>query len=270
MKRWLARGVIALGALTMLLPFWLMLVYASHGKGALFEAAPPLWFGDQLGANLRLLFEQLPFWRNLALSLYVATMSTILALVLCSSAGFVFAVYRFPGRRVLFALVLAGMLLPPYMAMIPSYLLIDALGWIDTPRALWLPTAACALGVFLMRQYIASTVPTSTLDAARIDGCSEWQLFRRVVLPQCGPALATLALIVFVSSWNNFILPLTVLRTPEMYTVPLALRSLQNPTNTEWGLVMAGAALASLPLMLLFAFTSRQMMAGMMAGVPRD
>lgn len=270
MKRLFAWGLIGAGAFAMLAPFWLMLVYASHGKGALFEAMPPLWFGDQTDVNLSLLFGQLPFWRNLALSFYVATMSTVLALVLCSGAGFAFAVYRFPGRRLLFALVLAGMLLPPYMAMIPSYMLIDELGWIDTPRALWLPTAACALGVFLMRQYIASTVPANTLDAARIDGCSEWQLFRHVVLPQCGPALATLALIVFVSSWNNFIMPLTVLRTPEMYTVPLALRSLQNPTNTEWGAVMAGAALASLPLMLLFACTARRMMSGMMAGVPRD
>jgi multiple sugar transport system permease protein len=142
----------------------------------------------------------------------------------------------------------------------------DMLGWIDQPRALYIPGAAGAFGIFLMRQYISSAVPKELIEAARIDGCGEFRIYWNIVLPLLGPALGTLGLIAFIGSWNNFIGPLVVMRSPEAYTLPLALRSLQSPANTDLGAVMAGSAIAVLPLLVLFAFSSRRLIDGLTAG----
>ncbi|TJZ64047.1 carbohydrate ABC transporter permease [Chitiniphilus eburneus] len=262
MRRVLAWGVMLGGVALMLLPFWFMLVFATHDRAAIFQLPPPLWFGDGLRDNLAILTQRLPFWRNVGMSLYVAGMTTALALLLCSMAGYAFAVHRFRGQRILFALVVASMMLPPYLAMVPGYLVMDALGWVDAPRALWLPGAASAFGVYLMRHYITHAVPRSLIEAARIDGCGEWRLFWSIALPQCRPALSALGLIVFVGSWNNFIAPLVVMRSMERYPLPLALRTLQAQLDTQWGALMAGSAIATVPLLLLFVFASRRLMAG--------
>ena len=150
--------------------------------------------------------------------------------------------------------------------MIPTFMIMNALGWIDKHRALWIPGAAGALGMFLMRQYIGSAIPKELVEAARCDGCSEWRIYWNVVLPLLGPALGTLGLITFITSWNNFIGPLIVLRSVEKYTIPLALRSMQDPQNTPWGAVMLGASLAVLPLLILFVFSSRRLIAGLTSG----
>jgi multiple sugar transport system permease protein len=152
------------------------------------------------------------------------------------------------------------------MNMIPTFMIIDLLGWIDQPRALYIPGAASAFGIFLMRQFIASAIPKDLIEAARMDGCSEIGIFLRIVLPLLKPALGTLGLITFIASWNNFIGPLVVMRSPDMYTLPLALRSLQSPVNTEWGALMTGSAIATLPLMVLFIISSRQLISGLTAG----
>ncbi|GAA5786822.1 carbohydrate ABC transporter permease [Chitiniphilus shinanonensis] len=267
MRRWLAWTAVLAGAALMLLPFWCMLVFATHGRAEIFQAPPPLWFGDGLAGNLAILRERLPFWRNVGMSLYVATLTTALALALCAMAGYAFAVYRFRGQRPLFVLVVVSMMLPPYLAMVPTYLVLDALHWIDAPRALWLPGAASAFGVYLMRHYIAHALPRSLLEAARLDGCGEWRIFWSIALPQCRPALGALGLIVFVGSWNNFVAPLVVMRSMEHYTLPLALRTLQAQLDTQWGALLAGSAIAALPLLLLFAVASRQLMAGFAAGI---
>jgi multiple sugar transport system permease protein len=172
--------------------------------------------------------------------------------------------FRF--KRALFALVMATMMVPAFMNMIPTFMVMDALGWIDTHRALYLPGAASAFGIFLMRQFAASTVPKELLSAARIDGASELGIYWRIALPLMKPALGTLGLITFISSWNNFMNPLIVMRTAENYTLPLALRSLFSTTSTEWGALMAGSAIATLPLIVLFVISSRQLIAGLTAG----
>jgi multiple sugar transport system permease protein len=158
------------------------------------------------------------------------------------------------------------MLLPTFMNMIPTFMIMDALGWIDEHRALYIPGAASAFGIFLMRQYAASAVPRELVEAARMDGCGEFAVFWHVVLPLLRPALGTLGLVTFIASWNNFIGPLVVMRSADRYTLPLALRSLQSTVNTEWGALMAGSAIATIPLIVLFAFTSRQLIAGLTAG----
>jgi multiple sugar transport system permease protein len=264
--RWIAFLTVAIGALLMLAPFWFMFVFATHSRGEIFNLPPPVWFGDDLAANFKILTERLPFWRNLGWSVYVALMATVLTLLFCSMAGYAFALMEFRFKKPLFGLVMATMLLPSFMNMIPMFMIMDALGWIDQQRALYVPGAASAFGIFLMRQFAASAVPKELVEAARMDGCGEFSIYWRIVLPLMKPALGTLALITFIQSWNNFINPLIVMRSLPNYTLPLALRSLQSTMNTEWGALMCGSAIATIPLIVLFAITSRQLIAGLTAG----
>ena len=264
-------AIVAIGALMMLGPFWFMFVFATHGNREILSLPPPLWFGDALGDNLRQLLTSLPhFWKNVGWSVYVALMSTALNLFFCSLAGFAFALYDFKGRDLLFGFVMATMLLPSFVGMIPTALTMSWLEWMNQPRALYVPGAVGALGIFMMRQYIASAIPKELVDAARIDGCSEFAIYWRIVLPLIGPALGTLGLITFIGSWNNFIGPLIVIRDMEMYTVPIALRSLQGTGQIPWGAISAGSAIAVLPLLVLFMLASRRLIEGLTAGAVKS
>ena len=263
---WAAYVLVGLGALIMLAPFYFMFVFATHSRTEIFSVPPPMFFGDDLLANLKILTDRLPFWRNLGWSLYVAVASTILTLLFCSMGGYAFALFDFKFKNAMFGLVMGTMLLPSFMNMIPTFMIMDGLGWIDQPRALYIPGAASAFGIFLMRQFVASSIPRDLVEAARMDGCSELGIYWRIVLPLLKPALGTLGLITFIASWNNFIGPLIVMRSPEMYTLPLALRSLQSPVDTEWGALMTGSAIATLPLLVLFMLSSRQLISGLTTG----
>jgi len=258
--------MVALGAVVMLLPFYFMFVFASHSRTEIFNLPPPLFFGDSFMANMEILTTKIPFWRSLGWSLYVGLASTALTLLFCSMGGYAFAMFDFRFKQPLFTLVMGTMLLPSFLGMIPSFMIMDAFGWIDQPRALYIPGAASAFGIFMMRQFITSAIPRELIEAARMDGCGELGIYWRIVLPLLKPAMGTLGLITFIASWNNFIGPLIVMRSPEMYTLPLALRSMQSPVNTEWGAVMAGSAIATLPLLVLFAISSRRLIDGLTAG----
>lgn len=263
---WAAYALVGAGALLMLAPFYFMFVFATHSRTEIFNLPPPLWFGDDFLTNLKILNERVPFWRNLGWSVYVALLSTALTLLFCSMAGYAFALMEFRFKKFLFALVMSTLLLPSFMTMIPTFMIMDALGWIDQHRALYIPGAASAFGIFLMRQFALAAVPKELIEAARMDGCGEFGIYLRIVLPLLKPALGTLGLIAFIASWNNFINPLVVMRTAENYTIPLALRSMQSTVNTEWGAVMAGSAIATIPLLVLFVIASRQLIAGLTAG----
>jgi multiple sugar transport system permease protein len=266
MKSWAAYLVVGVGALIMLAPFYFMFVFATHSRTAIFSLPPPIFFGGEFFNNLKILTDKLPFWRNLGWSIYVGLASTALTLFFCSMAGYAFAMYEFRFKKLLFGVVMATMLLPSFMNMIPTFMIMDLLGWIDQPRALYLPGAASAFGIFLMRQFAASTIPKDLIEAARMDGCGEFSIYARIAVPLLKPAMGTLGLITFIASWNNFIGPLIVMRSPEMYTLPLALRSLQSPVDTEWGALMTGSAIATIPLLILFALSSRQLISGLTSG----
>ncbi len=258
--------LVAVGALVMLLPFYFMFVFATHARTEIFNLPPPLFFGNHFLANLDILTSKIPFWRSLGWSLYVALASTGLTLLFCSMGGYAFAMFEFRFKKPLFVLVMGTMLLPSFLGMIPTFMIMDVFGWIDQPRALYIPGAASAFGIFMMRQFVTSAIPRELIEAARMDGCSELGIYWRIVVPLLQPAMGTLGLITFIASWNNFIGPLIVMRSPEMYTLPLALRSMQSPVNTEWGAVMAGSAIATLPLLVLFAISSRRLIDGLTAG----
>jgi multiple sugar transport system permease protein len=258
--------LVGLGSLLMLAPFYFMFVFATHSKVDIFSIPPPMWPGEHFLDNLKILTEKISFWQNLGLSLYIALASTALTLFFCSMGGYAFAMFEFKYKKPLFLLVMGTMLIPSFLSMIPTFMIMDLLGWIDQPHALYIPGAASAFGIFLMRQFVMASVPKDLIEAARMDGCSELGIYARIVLPLLQPALGTLGLITFIASWNNFIGPLVVMRSPDMYTLPLALRSMQSPVDTEWGALMAGSAIATLPLLVLFAFSSKRLIEGLTTG----
>jgi len=266
---WAAYSLVGVGTLIMMAPFYFMFVYATHNRDAIFTLPPPLLFGTDFLANFNILISKIALWRSLGWSLYVALAATALTLLFCSMGGYAFAMFEFRFKRPLFTLVMGTMLLPSFLGMIPSFMIMDALGWLDQPRALYIPGAASAFGIFMMRQFVSSAVPRDLIEAARMDGCGEFRIYWSIVLPLLQPALGTLGLITFIGSWNNFIGPLIVMRSPEMYTFPLALRSMFNPADTEWGALMAGAAIATIPLLILFAISSRRLIDGLTAGAVR-
>lgn len=262
----LAYALVMAGALIMVSPLYLLFVFATHGSADIFRVPPPFWFSGATVDNFAQLLARIAFWRQLGWSLYIAVASTFFTLLFCSMAGYAFAMFEFRFKRLLFVGVMGTMLLPQFMNMIPVFMVMDAIDWINRPIALYLPGAANAFGIFMMRQFIASSVPKALIEAARIDGCGEWGIYLRVVLPIIKPALGTLGLITFISSWNNFILPLIVIRSSDMYTLPLALRSIQSPVDTPWGALMLGSAIATIPLLVLYAIFAKQLIAGLTGG----
>ncbi len=261
--------MLVLAVLT-IFPFYSMFVWATHGRDTIFSAPPPLWFGDDLQRNHEALLEQLPFWRNMWNSIYVAVMATVTTLFFCSLGGFGFAMYSFRGKNWLFTVLLVTLMIPPLLNLIPYFLIITFLGWIDTFRALWVPGMANAFGIFLMRQFFASSMPKELMDAARIDGASEPRIYWSIALPLIKPGLATLGLLTFIGSWNNFLGPLVVLQNENTFTIPLALRRLQGLGQTiDWGAVMFGSALGVVPLLIIFFIASRQVIEGLTQGAVR-
>lgn len=257
--------LIALALLT-LFPFYWMFVLATHLQTDIFSAPPPMWFGEALQRNYDALLARLPFLRNIWNSFYIATMATVATMFFSSLAGFAFAMYRFRFKNLLFGTVVASLMVPPVLGIIPYYLIIQWLGWINTPRSIWFPAMASAFGIFLMRQYIASSMPRDLMDAGRIDGASEFRIYWSIALPIIRPGLATLGLVTFIGQWNNFLTPLVVLNSRDVFTAPVALRTMQGLIQTDWGAVLVGTALAVLPLLVIFALASRQVIEGLVAG----
>ena len=187
---------------------------------------------------------------------------TILQLVTCSFAGYAFARLRFPGRDTLFLGYLATLMIPGQVTIIPNFILLRILGWIDTYQALILPNAFSAFGTFLLRQFF-STLPADLEDAAKIDGCSYFGIYRHVILPLSKPALSSLTVFTWLGQWNSFIWPLIVINSVEMNTLTVGLRTLQGQYNTQWTLLMSGSVLALLPVLILFVLAQRTFISGM-------
>jgi ABC-type glycerol-3-phosphate transport system permease component len=217
--------------------------------------------------NYASLFEQANAWRKIWNSFFIATTSTILSVFLCALGGYAFAKFRFPGRGFLFSFMLASMAIPFAVVMVPLFIMMrNYFHWIDTPLPLIIPGAANAFGIFFMRQYM-STLPDELLDAARVDGASEFGIFLRVVVPISVPAIVSLSIIFFMASWNNFLWPIAVLRSPDQQTVPLMLNSLQGPPGrTAFDVLMAGSVVSLIPMLIVFLVLQRYLIGGITAG----
>jgi ABC-type glycerol-3-phosphate transport system permease component len=270
--RWLAYAVLAVAALLALAPFWFMLSGSLMAPGEMFKIPPRFWPAEPMLANYRDLFERFPFLVYLRNSAIVAVAQTAGVLFFCSLAGFVFAKRRFPGRDALFVAVLVTAALPNgQTTIIPFYLLMAKLGWIDTFWPLIVPWWAPPLSIFLMRQYIAASIPDDLIDAARIDGNGLFGTWWRIVLPLSVPALVVVGVMQFVAVWNDFLYGLLVLRSDEMRTVTVALTELSRRTqaNTLYGPLFAGIVLATLPTVGLYLVFQRRLTAGLLSGAVR-
>lgn len=247
----------------MLGPFYWTLV-TSFKPQAEIRAFPPTWWPqDFTWANWEALNDlsvgSFPlFFRN---SLFVTTAITLLTLLTSSMAGYVFAKLQFRGRDRLFWVVLSMMMIPFTVSIIPSFALMQRFGWIDTYWALIVPIAISPFGIFLMRQFMFS-IPNDLLDAARIDGASEFSIFFRIVLPLSQAALAALAILTFMQQWDNFLWPLVVLNDPDKYTLPLGLAQFRGRLGTDVGPTAAGAILAVLPVLIVYVFAQRKFVEG--------
>lgn len=261
----LLHGVLLLLAAATLAPLLWMVSASFMPEGEANTEPPQLVPSRPTLEHYEELFTRLDLGRQLSNSLLLATSVTLISLLFNSMAGYAFAKLRFPGRDRLFGLLLAAMVIPAQVAMLPLFLLLKNLGLVNTYWGVIVPGLASILGIFLMRQY-ALSVPAELLDAARIDGAGEFRIFWNIVLPLCRPVLVTLALFQFLNTWNDFMWPLIVLTDDSRYTLPVALANLAGEHVLDTELMMAGAVLTTLPVLLLFLFLQRQYIAGITMG----
>jgi multiple sugar transport system permease protein len=198
-------------------------------------------------------------------SMIAATGQTILVLVVATMAAYALARLSFPGKRIITALVLATLFVPPISLLIPNYVIVSELGWLDSLTAVIVPGAAGAFGVFFLRQFFLS-LPVELEEAALLDGASRWKIFMTIIVPLSRPALATLALLTFLANWNDFLWPLYVLFSPERLTIQPGLSTLQSAYTTDYATIMAGGAIASIPVLILFLISQRFVIEGIARG----
>ena len=262
---WLIFFVLLIGALLMCGPFIWMISTSLKPSAEVFRFPPTLLSAHPQPANYGRIFSTIPFGQALTNSVIVATSVTLLQLLVCSMAAYAFACLRFRGREVLFLIYLAALMVPSQVTLIPNFILIRNLGWIDTYQGLILPYAFSSFGTFLLRQYM-KTIPIELIEAARIDGANHAQIYAGVVLPLALPALGALAIFTFVAQWNNFLWPLITTSKPSMQVTTVALASLQGQFNTDWPLLMTGSVLAIVPMLVVFALGNRSFISGITTG----
>ncbi|MEU4641285.1 carbohydrate ABC transporter permease [Micromonospora sp. NPDC023814] len=260
-------ALIAAGVLSIFPIYW-MFVVASRSNDAMGQLPPPVTPGGNLGANVSRLLGNTDayFVTGLVNSAIVATTVTVSVVFFSTLAGFAFAKLRFRGRNALLMVIIATMMVPTQLGVIPLYLLMTRLNWNDRLPAVIVPALVTGFGVFMMRQYAGQAVSDELIEAARMDGCGTARIYWNVVLPALRPAAAVLGLLTFMTTWNDFLWPYAVLNDPENPTVQLALRTLSDGYYTDMSQVFTGTAIATLPLLLVFVLFGRQIIGGIMEG----
>ena len=247
-------------------PFYWMFVIGSNQTEAINKFPPAFSPGSRFFENAQNVFLNIDFFQAVLNSFIVSTLVTISVLFFCSLAGYSFAKMQFKGRDQLFIFVIATMMVPIQLGIIPSYMIMSNLGWINDLKAVIVPWAVNAFGVFWMRQYIASAIPDELIDAGKMDGCSNFRIYWSIVLPSVRPAVATLGLITFMQVWNEFLWPLVVLKDTSVHTIQIALRNLNGAYYTDYAMVLAGTFMATLPILIVFLAFSKQFIAGLTEG----
>jgi ABC-type glycerol-3-phosphate transport system permease component len=224
---------------------------------------------DKFTLNYRNLWKTVPYNRYFINSVFIATASTLLTLFFCSLGGYAFAKYQFRGQKILFGILLASMMVPFQVLLVPLFGLMYDIGWLNSYKAIIIPFSVGAFGVFLMRQFIV-TIPPELLDAARIDGCSEFGIYYRIVLPIIKPALGALTIYSFLGSWNGYLWPLIILRDEAKYTLPIGLANLMGIYRQDYGMLMAGTLLSLMPIVILFLAMQREFVQGITLGSVKE
>jgi len=255
-------------AFAMLFPFYIMLVMSSRTTPEINRMPPPMFFGKNMMVNFGNMTKAVDVPMAFKNSLIISMAFTALSLLFCSMGGYAFAMYRFPGRKILFSVLLGTMMVPWTATIIPWYIMMSRFGWVNNYLALIIPNCASAFGIFWMRQYCINNVPPELLDAAKIDGCPESLIFFRIITPVLKPAYAALGIMTFTGSWNNFMSPLLILKERTLQTLPLMLRYMVGDPRrgTDMGSLMLANTFAVLPLLIVFLAASKYFMSGLTAG----
>ena len=261
---WVYAGL-TLAAVATLLPFAWMLLGSFKTQGELLRRPVTWWPEAPTLANYERWFGELQISQFFVNSLLVAVVTVLGNLLFCSMVGYALAKMEFAGKRILFLLVMLTLMVPGVVTFVPLFVMVSRLGLVNTYAALILPFLVSPLGVFLMRQFMMG-IPDSLIEAARIDGAGELRTFIRIVLPLCGPPLATLGILTFLGSWNNFLWPLVAAQSADKFTLPVALSLFSTGQNaTDYGLLLAGSVLVIAPIVLLFVALQRYFIQGVAA-----
>ncbi|ARI77831.1 carbohydrate ABC transporter permease [Halobacillus mangrovi] len=249
--------VLTIASLLSLFPFYWMFVMATRPSAAYNSIPPTILPGGMLVENFQKVLDTIPFFQAMWNTILLCTTVTVAVLIISSLAGYAFAKFEFPGKNFLFICILLTMVIPPQLGLIPQYYLISQLGWLDTLLGAGVLFLLNPLGIFLMRQYISQSVPDELMEAAKLDGCSNFRIYWSIVLPIIKPAFATLGIIVFTLVWGEFLWQFTVLRDPSSYTLQVALASLNNAFRVDFGMLLSGVFWATVPLIVIFLFFNK-------------
>lgn len=262
-------GILFLAVVVSMLPFLYVISSSLKDSASLFSY-PPEWIpANPTLDNFRKLVTDYPFLRWTLNSLIVATSVTLIKVVIDSMAGYAFAKMNFPGKNGLFLVVLMTLMVPFAATLIPLFIIVRDLKLTNTYLGLILPALANPIGIFMMRQFIES-LPGDLENAARLDGCSDWQIFTRVILPLMRPGLVVLGVFLFMNQWTSYLWPLVIGTKQEMFTLTVGVQSLRALFSVDWGVLSAGAVLSMLPLVLVFIFLQRYFIAGSIAGALKE
>lgn len=254
--------ILLLGACIMALPFIWMLLSSLKDLSQVF-IVPPKWIPDPfVWSNFKTSLTALPFGKAYFNSFYINVIVVASQLFTCSMAAYAFAKIRFPFREPLFVLFLATMMVPGQVTIIPLYLMMKSIGWLDSHLSIIVPAALFnAFGVFLLRQFFRG-IPKEMEEAAIVDGANRWTIYARIMLPLVKPALSALGIFTFLGMWNSFFYPLIFLNTPEKFTVPMMLNLYRGMYSTDWTLMMAGASIALIPVLIVYIIGQRYIIEG--------
>jgi cellobiose transport system permease protein len=261
----LAYFILLATAFLAVVPLYWTVVAASRSNPEIAKTPPPLTPGGNLWHNIKQALDQVDMVKALLNSVIVSGSIALGTVLFCTLAGFAFAKLRFRGSTVLLIIVLATMMVPSQLGVIPLFMLMAKLEWVNQLQAVIFPTLVSAFGVVFMRQYLMQAVPTELLEAAAIDGASTFTIFRKIVLPAARPAMAVLGMLTFLMAWNDFFWPIIAL-TSQNPTVQVALNSLGNGYVPDQSVIMAGTLVGTIPVLIVFVLLGRQIVGGIMEG----
>jgi len=263
--------LLAFGSVFMLLPFWVMVITSLMDAQQILQTPPELFPWPLHWENYTRLFETVPMLRYFTNSIIVSVVTTSVHVLLCAMAAYAFARMQFPYKNIVFFFFLITLMIPPYVNIVPLFFIMKTFHWIDTYWALIVPGLFGAFGVFLLRQWFQG-LPLELEEAARMDGCNPWHIFWHVALPLSTPALAALAIFVFIGSWNSFMWPLIITHSESMRTLPVGIAALQSSfrNDTDWAVLMAASTLSVLPVIGVFLAGQKHFLRGLLMGSVKE
>lgn len=261
--------LLLIGVIISVAPFYWMIIASTQQSGEIFHVPPRLLPGNYLAKNFQSLNNALGITRIFWNSLFIALVYTFASTLISAMAGYAFAKFRFKGKNLLFFIILCSLMIPSQVTLIPMFEMMVSLDWLNTYQAIILPGLASPFAIYLMRQNMKA-VPDSIIEASRVDGAGELRIFFSVILPVTRPAFAAVAIFQFMSQWNSLLWPLITLNSKEMFTLPVALSSLIGMARIDYGQLMLGTTLSTIPIMIFFLLLQKQFIAGILGGSVKE